>query len=458
VITPVERRLQRRLFLKAIGLGLAAPLAASMSRLALAQPDGLRPTRFLVVYLPHGMPAEHFDPPGSGTNFSLSDGGGQRILAPLQPFIDRTILLRGMDITGHNNHPSIRAVLNGDADRSVEQVVASALGTQAVTLGAVTVPSYGFTSDSWLFRDGSWINPQASPVVAADSLFGVPDPGPGGGSDASFRAAALQLTLGEVDAMHAALAGLTRERNKLGVHLQAVQALKAKKGGVAPIPVNFTPSCVQSPVLPTVDAIRALDVGKSWFYDEVNLPTIYDGHLEVIAQALTCGAARVMGLQAMYANAQINMGFAGVDKDHHDPVSHSSGPTGRDEFAQVQRWFVQRLVDKVIAPLDTPDPLDTGDPTRTVLDNTLIYFCSEVADGNEHNSNKSTIWVTGSAMTAYVPMFMVGGGGGCLNTGRIIDFNNRPHADALVTACHAMGVMVSGFGPHSTGPIVEALS
>src|SRR6478609_1540846 len=56
-----RQRLQRRTFLKAIGLGLSAPLAFKMSRLAVAAPAGPQ-TRVLFYFLPHGAPIEHFEP------------------------------------------------------------------------------------------------------------------------------------------------------------------------------------------------------------------------------------------------------------------------------------------------------------------------------------------------------------------------------------------------------------
>jgi len=93
-----------------------------------------------------------------------------------------------------------------------------------------------------------------------------------------------------------------------------------------------------------------------------------------------------------------------------------------------------------------------------VLETSLVHFCPEVADGNEHNSNKTQIWVTDSGMDAYVPLLTIGGAGGALKTGRIVDFDNRPHADLLLTLCHAMGVVVPGFGPHSTGVIQEVMA
>ena len=65
------RLLRRRTFVKALSLGVAAPLALRMSRLAGAA-AGARPTRLFIMYIPHGMPDEHFDP---GTSLTLVKDG-----------------------------------------------------------------------------------------------------------------------------------------------------------------------------------------------------------------------------------------------------------------------------------------------------------------------------------------------------------------------------------------------
>jgi hypothetical protein len=58
-----QTTLGRRLFLGALGLGLSAPMAMRMARRAVAVP-GTRPRRLMIVYIPHGMPDEHFMPTG----------------------------------------------------------------------------------------------------------------------------------------------------------------------------------------------------------------------------------------------------------------------------------------------------------------------------------------------------------------------------------------------------------
>ena len=48
------------MFLKAIALGLSAPIAMKMARFATAQSEGA-PKRFFLFYMPHGIAPEHYE-------------------------------------------------------------------------------------------------------------------------------------------------------------------------------------------------------------------------------------------------------------------------------------------------------------------------------------------------------------------------------------------------------------
>ena len=425
-------QMQRRTFLAALSLGIAAPLALRMSRLATAAPTP-RPLRLLFFYLPHGMPVEHYDPKGSPDAFSLNMTG-ESILAPLEPHKSLVNVYRGLAITDMSNHAAIRYTLtrNENASQSIDRAIAKGLGTQAVSLGVVPFQTY-FGSDMYLMKDGTWIRAEASPVAAADRLF--PKTTGGMASDAEFRKLALGLTERELEAMSNATKNLSREQSKLGVHLDAVRALKA--GG------QSGNMCMGQPSLPTVDALRQNGANVT---DAMNLPQVLDAQLELSAQALICGAARVITIQNLWATSDVNMSALGIPKNHHDPVSHAWDASGRAEFARVQRFFVQHVVDKLVRALQTPDALDTTAPGRTVLDNTLIYLFSEVSDGANHHSNKDTVWLSGKPYVSSLPAITIGGGAGAIKTGKLFDFDNRSHGDLLYTFSEIAGTPQSTFG------------
>src|SRR5678815_6042090 len=81
---PSLGNLRRRTFLAAMGLGIGASLAMKMARLAGAAP-GPRPTRLFIMFIPHGLPLEHFDPTTTNGDFSLT-GRSMLGLAPLVPY------------------------------------------------------------------------------------------------------------------------------------------------------------------------------------------------------------------------------------------------------------------------------------------------------------------------------------------------------------------------------------
>ena len=81
------KRIQRRMFFKALGAGLSVPIALRMARVSLASPPGPK-KRFFLFYMPHGVAPEHYNPrfmDSDRTNFAL-DQTNVSILSPLQPY------------------------------------------------------------------------------------------------------------------------------------------------------------------------------------------------------------------------------------------------------------------------------------------------------------------------------------------------------------------------------------
>ena len=435
-------------------MGVGATMASRMASWVHAEP-GDRPVRLMVFYVPHGWPIEHVDPGSQGDGFFTGN-----VLSPLAAHQDQVTVVRGVGMNdGATNHGAISATLtgfsNGGDDDSIDRRIAEGLGVQAHVLGTVPYASFaGFGVDSFLVKHGgAWVRPTENPVDAAETLLGslgqgtTPEEGP---TDADFRRQALTLTEHELESLHDAVSDLTSEQTKLSLHLDAVRALKAGGGGP-----NLV-TCEERPTLPAVDAMAGLDA-----LDPANFGRVLDGHLEVIAASLICGTAQVVTLQNMYVNGQVPFDFAGgpgIAKGHHDPISHSWDAAGRTEFATCQRWFYERLVEKVVTPLaNTPDPSDT-DPNRSVLDNTLIYCCSEISDGANHNSDASQVWVDGMGYDNYLPQILIGGGGGALRSGEVITVSGRNNLEMLATVGEMMGVSGLSLGGQTPNLIEEVLA
>lgn len=439
--------------MKAIGIGISAPLAFKMSQLAVAQ-SSTRPNRLFIYFLPHGAPMEHWEV-GDGMDLGAS---GRGILTPLDAYKNNLTVLRNVGMGGGaTNHAAISSVLTGavagGSGKSIDCLIAEQIGAVPHALGVMNLypGADQLSSDGQLINHGGWVTPIQNPYDALEDLFqGIgtgPAPVPGAVDEATFRAEAIDLNISEVEAMQGELASLTLEKNKLQIHLDALRALKETAGGGGGIL-----SCDKRPALPSAEAMQGKDARSV-----ENFATTLDGHLEAAAYAFSCGTAKVITLQNMYVNGQILMNFAGgpgYTKNHHDPISHSSDAAGRAEFAEVVKWFYTRLSEKFLSVLAaTPDPQD---PEHTVLDNTTVLTCTEICDGSNHNSKPEDIWVTGSAMPTYLPWTLIGGGGGFFKTGQVVNFNNfLDHRNVLAALAESMGAPLTSIGGASVSTPAE---
>lgn len=445
-------KLQRRTFLAAVGLGISAPLALKMSKMAVAAP-GDRPSRLFIFFLPHGVPVEHYEPTDIG-NLEVGEG----ILAPLQPYQKYLTMMRGVSNVVMTNHEAIRSVITGDDDKydSIDYLVAQQLQTTAHVLGVQSyrANSPGPDADSKLARHGAYVTPILNPADALEDLFAGLSASSGSvavpSADADFRQEALTLTEAEVAELQMKVSALTSESNKLQIHLESLRALKAASSGEGQV---F--SCTERPSLPTAEGMAGRDV-----FSMDNFADILNGHLEAAAHALVCGSARVITLQNMYCNAQLDMNFPGgpaIAGNHHDPLSHSTDANGRAQFAQVQRWFYQQLADKFLAVLDQPDPQD---PAHTVLDNTTVLTCSEINDGNSHISAAGDQWIIPLSQNRYTyqPWNIIGGGAGMFPGGRIATMEGIDHRQILGAVAKSVGVELASVGGETLSTPSELVS
>ncbi len=485
-----RRVLSRRMFFRAIAAGASVAMATRLSRMALAQPTAA-PKRFFLFFMPHGIAPEHFDPRvmgGDPTNFALNQTH-ESILGPLEAYKSYVNVYQGFQYVGEAmTHTGVVNCLSGVtvADdttprTTLERVIARGLGVEPLILGACAHQPYGLDFHAKLFWDGGPVDPQKDPSKAADQLFGgATTPDPPVNRDAEFRAQLLDLTAAEIEGLSSELQGLTTEQTKLAAHLSAIQTLKDGGGGTG------DSTCSMRPSLPTVEMVRAASAGQvidpsggnDYFYQERNFQTLLNAQLEVVAQALICNAAQVIALQPMYSTCDFDFGFMGVAGPHHNVISHTTpgmigqynspisidnyDPNTRVGFAKAQKWFVQKLVDKVITLLATTD--DPSAPGTKVLDNTLVYFMSEIGDGQLHTRISEIKY---PQVPTQLPLLTIGKCGGAIRSGQVVSFPigegdaaatiARPATDLYVTLARAMGVMGASF-PNSRGPVTEVLA
>ena len=485
--------IERRMFLKALAAGMAVPAAFRLAKMATAA-SGAPPKRFFLFFMPHGVAPEHYDPRlvgGDPKNFAL-DQTGVSILGPLQPYKQYVNVYQGFQYPGAAaTHTGIVNCLSGSMAvdtstprTSVETVIGHALGVKPLILGACSHLPFGMDSNGMLFWDGQPIDPQKSPVAASDALFGAVGPAPPVDYDVQLRKDLLALTASEVQGLQSSLAGLTSEQTKLATHLTSVQGLLATASGGPTQSV-----CTGQQTLPTVEMVRAASAGlvvdpsggNDYFYQEKNFPLLLKAQMEVVTRAIICNAAQVITLMPMYATCDFDFGFAGAPGAHHNGLSHSAAvwapgamynspitidnfdsTKGRIPFATAQRWFTQQLVDNVVSVLATTD--DPAAPGTKVLDNTLIYWMSEIGDGQNHTRLSEVEY---PQVPTSLPLVTIGKCAGAIQSGQVVQLPlgtpdtssmvNRPAADLYLTMARAMGAANATF-PGTTGVVDGVLA
>jgi len=482
-----SRGIQRRVFLRAAALGLAAPAALNLSRLAVAATTAA-PKRLLIFHMPHGVPHVHYNPQVMAsdlTQFSL-DKSNISILGPLEPYKQYVNVYQGFKYPeGGGPHYDAVHFLTDHSDvsdvsprLSIDHAIGQKLKVKPLVLGASSRPLGSVNLYSKVSWDGTgFVEAEKNPVKAADKVFaGLKASGDAAPSpDVAARKALLDLTASEIEGLQKELSSLTSEQTKLKAHLDAIRALQADDGTS-----GAKVSCTTAPSLPNVEKIRALNMPDetpsgtpNWFLgdyqgDNANFPLIFAAHMELAAQALICNAAPIITLQSSFSTSQLSCAFANIPKAYHLAVSHVgpesniTTPASKDvqDFATTQRWFAQQIVDSLVKPLLVDDPAAPG---TKIIDNTIIYWCSEIGDGQYHNLSSADYpssyhpdpmpWIR-----QYLPLVTIGGGGGSLKTGRVVRNEvDRPATDLYLTLAQAMGAPLTSFGD-STGVVQEVLT
>jgi hypothetical protein len=436
--------------------------------------------------MPHGVPPEHYNPQvsaGDRSSFAL-DASNISILSPLEKYKSHVNIYQGFSYPGAQTHEGILSCLSGIGSQSsgsidestprttLEHVIANGLGISPLILGACSHQPYGLDKNGKLFWNGTAVDPQKNPAAAADKLFGNKGAQPGAATDAELRRDLLALTASEIDGLRRELGSLTREQTKLQRHLEAVQSLKNDGGS------SGQSSCAAAPALPTVEMVRAASAGQNvdpsggndFFYQEKNFPLLLQAQLELAAHAIACNAARVVAVMPMFATCDFDFAFAQAPGSHHTGLSHTQpqqaagtspngapspanlNPATRANFAKAQLWFAQMLDKYVLQVLAGDDP---SAPGQSILDNTLVYWMSEIGEGAMHTSKSTLIY---PPMQTYLPLVSIGKCGGALKTGQVVRFEpDRPATDLYLTFCKAMGLVTPSFGD-SQQPVREVLA
>lgn len=171
--------------------------------------------------------------------------------------------------------------------------------------------------------------------------------------------------------------------------------------------------------------------------DERHMAPLVRLQIDLLVAALACDQTRVATLQN--SSGANNIRFPHLESYEDDHTLSHAGPSdanAREHWIRRQTWYAEQLA----YLLDGLRAVPEGD--GTLLDHTVVLWCSEIAVGNTHSHDD-------------MPFLLAGSGGGYFRTGRYLRLPGASHNDLLLTLLHAFGVEAETFGDprFSRGPL-----
>lgn len=426
-----DAAIDRRTMLRGVGVAIALPWLESLPSWGSESAAGAPPKRLAVLFMGNGINPKHWSAKGAGSEMELS-----KSLEPLSAYRSRLNVISGLfnkQATGVGIHPGQTgnilsgaalqkgAVLRGGV--SMDQVLAAHLGEQtpqpSLVLGCEQpITGYHETNFSMAYSSHiSWqdanspVPMEVYPSLAFDSLFD---------NQTSRRQ---QSILDRVQEQAAALQRQVSraDQAKLDEYLTSVREVEKR------IERNRTAKDRADD--------RARDKGRPTITmprPDNGLPEDIREHMrlmcDIIALAFQTDKTRVATLLLCRDLSGLFYPFLDVRTAHH-PTSHDDQS---DAYERVSRYYVSQfsyLAGRLAA-------MPEGD--STVLDNSCLIFLSNLWSGTKHDSNK-------------VPLLLVGGLGGTLETGRVLNYldrgdDNRRLCSLYLSLMKKMGVQANSFG------------
>ncbi|MEP6655238.1 MAG: DUF1552 domain-containing protein, partial [Myxococcales bacterium] len=417
-----------------IGLPLLDIMGPSLRRAYAAGAPAAR--RFVTFGFPAGINHSKWDCSGTGATYNLSP-----TLMPLEPLKSNFSVLSGI-----NNNPAngprghtcgISAFLTckkvpmsdpGVTESiSVDQVAANALG-QYTKIPSIELSTHvlhespnaesGFSPAyknvvSW--KNATTSNPfEIVPQAAFDRLFaGVTTTPAGMGTTSTAAAARAKYRQSVLDSVKADVTTIqmrasAADNAKMDQYLNSLRELEKQ--------IQVNPSTVSPPGSGCTAGVRPVAGTPKDIRDHVTQM------LDLMVLAMQCDATRV--LTFFYENTVTGIvhSFLNVNVDYHGNVTHHGGDaTKLANYATVNQWIVTQLV-YFMTKLKA-----IQEPDGTLLDNSVIFFSSELSDGDAHSHNNLPVVVAGSA-------------GGKLKPGRLIQYQGEKMANLFIALLNAVGV------------------
>jgi len=424
-----HHQLSRRMLLRGLGVSMALPWMESLpvwgNERSAKDSHSTPPVRMAVLFAGNGFHKNEWWAKGSGKQMELG-----KVLQPLNAFREKLLFIRGLyneEATKGNIHSSQTGNLLSGAPlfsggkirsgTSMDQLVAQRIGQQTKVPSLVLACEKSIASVhreySMLYSSHiSWSSPttptplELYPALAFDRLFK---------DDATVKGnrSVLDAVLAEAKTLRNRISYI--DRNKLDEYLNSVREVESRidRAGQERRIEGWRPT-ITEPNIP-----RPAD----------GLPQDIDEHMrlmcDIVALAFQTDTTRVCTLKLNNDHSSLRFPHLGVDYMIHHLLSH----TDSDDWLKVNQFFTRQLAylaGKLAA-------VQEGE--RSALDNSMLMLCSSMVHGN-HDANQ-------------LPVVILGGAGGKLETGRTLDFLEQPDrkmCSLYLSLMDKMNVKLDRFG------------
>jgi len=400
------------------------------------------PLRMAFYYVPNGAHMAAWTPTTEGADFALP-----ATLEPLAPFRDKLMVLSGLthdkarpNGDGPGDHARALAAFltasqpyktsgaNIRVGISVDQLAAQRVGHEtrfaSLELGLEKGAQAGNCDSGYscaYSSNVSWKSPttpvakEVDPRLVFERLFAGDSVGATNEARArrqKYQKSILDFVLEDARGLQGELG--TADQRKLEEYLTSVREIEQRIGRAE------KDSRVELPKMAQPEGI----------------PQAYEDHarlmLDLQVLAFQGDVSRISTF--MFANDSSNKNYPqiGVTDGHHDLSHHGRDEAKQEKIAKINRFHMEQFAYLVEKLQSVPEG------NGTLLDHVMLCYGSGLSDGDAHNHDD-------------LPVLLVGGGNGTLQSGRHVRYNeNMPMANLFLSMLDRMGAGVDRFGD-STG-------
>jgi hypothetical protein len=427
-----NHKFSRRTFLRGVGVTMALPWMESLPVWGDTPSSGAAsaseaPVRLAVLFSGNGFHSTEWWAKGEGKQMELG-----KVLLPLNDFREKMLFVRGLyneEAQKGNIHSSQTGNLLSGAPlasggeirsgTSIDQLLAQRYGRStkvpSLVLGCEKSNPSVHKNYSMLYSSHiSWSSPttptplELYPALAFDRLF----------KDEVSKGDRSVLDAILTDAKDLRRQISANDQHKLDEYLESVRDVEqridnaGKKGEMQ----GWRPTLAKPNIPRPADGIPQ-DIAE---------------HMRLMCDILVLGfqtdTTRITTLKLNNDHSSLRFPNLGVDYMIHHLLSHTDTP----DWLKVNQFFLEQVA-YVARKLDS-----INEGSRSLLDNTMLLYCSSMLTGN-HDASQ-------------LPVLLLGGAGGRIKGGRIIDYKektDRQMCRLYLSMMDKMNVQLPKFGDAS---------